>query len=641
MFFSTRLALANLLSPPGASMADRVGVRQMTSVNLTTTIKTDMSRAAHVGTRLLTVIAVAFFLLTAFRAGYTHDETDFPNYYTAAVSVTRGQQLHNLYDWTWFQRQMNYAGFERQLGAYTPQTPLTMLPFVELTRFGPQTAKRIWLVCNLVFLGATVWLLSRVTRFRAEQIALVAFLGYGSLYMNFLYGQYYVFLLFLLTLGFYCLHEQRGAAGGFLYGMVFGLKLYGGPFLIYFSVKRNWRAVAGMLTAMVFVGVVAIAMFGWKDVVFYATQILPRSLEGGSVDPYHPGNPTISTLLRRTFMPEPELNPQPPWSSPWLFFFLRSLVLFALLVFTSLGLAVKRGGKDKRDFAWFVIAVLLLSTSVASYTFIVLLLPVIILLEEATRRVRIGLLACFVLLCSPLPSRLDPFFPKVWLLLGLYLLAGRPNWRLLRLNRVAVTSTIVVLAALLDANWHMVSYRNEPGQRFQRVAVEQGELFAASPAVSPYGLFYQTMGKDRYVLNWMHGDRIQKISLEGEVFNPFESADGRIRFELVSNGRSTMMEFNPLNHEVAQLPSGAPAERERGSKVSPNGKWEAFTAALGGAKQIWVRDLATGKAEQLTGGRCNSIAPEWETDSSSILFASDCGRAYGLPSLYRAKIPAN
>jgi Tol biopolymer transport system component len=76
------------------------------------------------------------------------------------------------------------------------------------------------------------------------------------------------------------------------------------------------------------------------------------------------------------------------------------------------------------------------------------------------------------------------------------------------------------------------------------------------------------------------------------------------------------------------------------AKVSPDGKWEAFAAELWGSKQIWVRDLATGKAEPLTGGRCNSIAPEWEMDSDSILFASDCERAYGLPSLYRAKIPA-
>ena len=51
--------------------------------------------------------------------------TDFPNYYTAARLVRSGGHLRDFYDWTWFQRQMNVAGFERQLGAYTPQPPLT------------------------------------------------------------------------------------------------------------------------------------------------------------------------------------------------------------------------------------------------------------------------------------------------------------------------------------------------------------------------------------------------------------------------------------------------------------------------------------------------------------------------------------
>jgi Tol biopolymer transport system component len=41
----------------------------------------------------------------------------------------------------------------------------------------------------------------------------------------------------------------------------------------------------------------------------------------------------------------------------------------------------------------------------------------------------------------------------------------------------------------------------------------------------------------------------------------------------------------------------------------------------------------------LTGGNCNSSSPAWTLDSSSILFASDCGRAFGLPALYRAPVP--
>ena len=55
-------------------------------------------------------------------------ETDFPNYYTAAVLVHQHQPLHKYYDWTWFARQINRAGNGTQLGAYTPQTPLRCFP---------------------------------------------------------------------------------------------------------------------------------------------------------------------------------------------------------------------------------------------------------------------------------------------------------------------------------------------------------------------------------------------------------------------------------------------------------------------------------------------------------------------------------
>src|SRR5215813_2364780 len=101
---------------------------------------------AHIGlVRLGASLAFAYLLVTSFWGGWTSEETDFPNYYTAAVLVRQNQPLRNYYDWTWFERQMNYAGFER-LGAYTPHTPLTMLPVVPLAAFPPQVAKRIWLV---------------------------------------------------------------------------------------------------------------------------------------------------------------------------------------------------------------------------------------------------------------------------------------------------------------------------------------------------------------------------------------------------------------------------------------------------------------------------------------------------------------
>jgi len=93
--------------------------------------------------RVLAIVGFVVFMGTAFRRGWTEPSTDFPNYYTAAALVRQHRPLRNYYDWTWFAREMNYASFETQLGAYTPQTPLTMLPMAALIGLPPQTTRRV------------------------------------------------------------------------------------------------------------------------------------------------------------------------------------------------------------------------------------------------------------------------------------------------------------------------------------------------------------------------------------------------------------------------------------------------------------------------------------------------------------------
>jgi hypothetical protein len=589
-------------------------------------------------TRLAAIAAIVFFLATAFRSGWRRAETDFPNYYTAAVLMRKGLPVREYYDWTWFQRQMNYAGIERQLGGYQPQTPLTALPLVGLASFAPQTAKRVWLAINFAFLGLTVWLLARVTGFRTEQMVLLTFLGFGSLYSNFLYGQYYVFLLFLLTLAFYSLDKGKAAASGFISGLAFALKLYGGPLLLYFVVKKNWRAVAGFVVAAACGAAVAIAVFGWQDVHFYATQILPRALEGEIIDPYNSGNGTMATLLRRLFVPEPELNPHPLWNAPVVFFFLQPFVGLLTLAATLLGLLGERAGFERRDFAWFLIAILLLSTNTASYTFILLLLPISLLLADADVAERIFLVAAFFALCFPLRPGWSAAFPKLWVLLAVFFVVGRHYWRSLSPRLVVAAVIVAALLAAADARRHAVSYAAEPGQRHERIAVEKNALFSSSPAVSTAGLFYQSIGDDRYILRWLHDGKIEELAFEGHAFHPVApTADGPIYFELVAHGTSTTMVFDPMTRTVTPglLPdSSGPTD----SAVSPDGKWIAFETARAGPKQIWVRNVVSGKEEALTGGNCNSSSPAWELDSKAVIFASDCGRGIGLPALYRTRI---
>lgn len=593
-------------------------------------------------TRVVACAALVFFLLTAFRSGWRHEESDFPNYYTAAVLVRKGLPLRNYYDWTWFQRQMNYAGLEHSLGGYIPQTPVTMLPFVPLARFAPQTAKRIWLVCNLFFLCGTAWLLARVTRFRAEQIWLLIFAGFGSLYSNFLLGQYYVFLLFLFTVAFYFLDRGKQVAGGLTSGIAFGLKLYGGPFLLYFAAKRQWRAVAGMIAASICLLAVAVMLFGWSDVHYFATQVLPRAADAEVISPYHPNNNAFPILLRRLFMFEPELNPHPLWNVPQLFFFLRSLVTLGVMAFTVLPLATTRMKNPRCDFAWFFIAMLLISPNISSYTTILLVLPLVLLLEDAARNVQVFLLICYILLTLPTFTPWMWLFPKVWLLLALFILIGRDYWRSLTRRFAAAVAIAVILLAAADARRHFASYAQEPGRRFEQITLATSPVFY--PAVTRAGIIYQTMGNGPYVLRYLHGEQVQDFYFAGEAFHPrVASPDGPIHFELVANQTSTIMAFNPSTGiaEPAPQPVTTPVsgvEELTDSTISPDGMWFAFTSAQTGPNQVWLGNLSTGQARQLSGGNCNSQSPAWELDSKSILFTSDCGRGMGLPALYRAPI---
>ena len=592
-------------------------------------------------TRLAALAAIIFFLATAFRSGWKRAETDFPNYYTAAVMVRKGIPLRDFYDWTSFQRQMNYAGVERQLGGFPPQTPVVALSLVELTGFPVQTAKQIWLVLNFGFLAATVWLLAKLTQFSVAQMTLLAFSGFASLYTNFLYGQYYVFLLFLLTVAFYCLDRGRSIAGGFLSGLAFALKLYGGPLLLYFAAKRNWRAVAGFAAAAGCAVATAVTLFGWQDVYYYASQILPRGLRGENIDPYNSLNATFATFFRHALLKEPELNPQPLWDAPWLFFFLQPFVNLSILTLSYLGLERKRMASDRHDFAWFIIVILLLSASASSYTYFVLLLPVALLLQEAEPAERIYLIVSFVALTFPLRPGWIWAYPRLWVLLGLFLVVGRRYFRELSPKLVVGALVGVAIFSLLDARRQMVGYAAAPAQRFESVAFEKGAVFSSSPAVSKAGIFYQSMGKDRYVLRWLHDGQIEELAFEGHAFHPVApSPDGPIYFELVAHGASTTMAFDPStrNTAPAYLPDSV---KPSDSVSSPDGRWAVFESARNGPKQIWLRNVTSGTVQLLTGGNCNSTSPVWELDSKAIIFASDCGRGIGLPALYRATVPGS
>ncbi len=79
-------------------------------------------------------------------------------------------------------------------------------------------------------------------------------------------------------------------------------------------------------------------------------------------------------------------------------------------------------------------------------------------------------------------------------------------------------------------------------------------------------------------------------------------------------------------------------EEARYPSVSPDGQWLAYSRQQGGVWNLWLRDLHTGEENRITRAECDDISPAWESDSKTLVFASDCGRSVGLTALHRQRV---
>src|ERR1700722_678612 len=110
----------------------------------------------------LCAILAALLLAKGILPGWRVLNTDFPNYYLVARLLREGYNLDRIYDWIWLQRIKDHWGLDQALVGFAGLSPFSALPVVPLTIFPAIVAKRLWIIANLLFLGASIELLNRV-----------------------------------------------------------------------------------------------------------------------------------------------------------------------------------------------------------------------------------------------------------------------------------------------------------------------------------------------------------------------------------------------------------------------------------------------------------------------------------------------
>lgn len=521
----------------------------------------------------LAVLLTAEVIARPLRDGWRRMETDFPNYYTAAILTAKHMPLREFYEWSWFQRQINRAGIRFQPGGYIPHTPLTMMPFLPLTGFPPQRAKQIWLILQMILLASSAFLLARIGRLAVLESLIIILLARAAVAANFRLGQYYILILFLLTAAFWSLLRRRDYLGGALLGAIFALKLYTLPFAFYFAVRRQWKALAGFGGAVAGLWLLAAAVFGWGDIWFFAHTVMARGLDGSVNDPYNPGWASMTGFLRRTLMAEPALNPHPAWNAPAAFFFLRAVYILGVLGVALAALAKWPAEREGRALAWFVMVLFVLSPNEASYHFVLLAVPVAMLLAGAPRLWGAGLLALYIALELPLYRWDAPLFPKAWLMLALFLYTGWPLLRGLRPRTVGAVGLAVVAVSAAAAFARMRVFRLETPQVAHLAILESGGIYSERPSASAGGFVHEIMAGDRFGMRWWNQAGSRTFRFAGDAFHPVGmERSPEIAFELVRDSRSSICLFDPASGGVrvaveAGLDPTEPALSPDGTKL--------------------------------------------------------------------------
>jgi hypothetical protein len=524
----------------------------------------------------MAALSFCWFAYDGLARGWSARTTDFPNYYTAARVVLSHADVRTLYEYPDFQRSMNEAGFEEQLGGYVPQTPIACLPFIPLTLLNPVQARRVWLMLNLVLLWLTLWMLSKTTTFRIPELWLIVFCGYPALRQNFVLGQYYVVLAAVIALALYSLVRFRNLLAGCALGVVVSLKLYGAPIVLFLACKRRFRVLAAISAVIIVALIITVARFGVGGMTYYFAQVLPRSLAGETLDPFNPANNSVATMLRRVFIAEPELNPHPLVVSPFAFAFLKTAFAFVVLAVPSFVSWVRRGAPTQIEFAWWVIAMLLISPNTALYTFVLLMLPVALLLDYYPRRQWPLILIPYIVLCLPLRPSWSWTFPKVWLLALLFVVAGYSFYR--SIDRAAAMK-LTVLGLTASFAVAMLSTRRPeiPAKGAVPFARFESAIYSNEPVVTANGVFYESIRGERFAIARFNDDRTDTIEFSGNVFRPVTADSGeKVYFEIVSHGRSFLNYIDLQSRSHGELRVSQPDPH--GLAASRNGRLLAFVS---------------------------------------------------------------
>jgi Glycosyltransferase family 87/WD40-like Beta Propeller Repeat len=568
--------------------------------------------------------------------------TDFPDYYLAAHFIREDKDASRAYEWVWLERQKDYIEMDQRIVGLVPLTPFSTLVVWPLTRLSPLAAKHCWIAINLGMLVMIGLLIKSLTELQWRRICFVMLSSF-PLQRNLLYGQYYVLLLFILLLACWLYVRQCRILSGVLIGLGSGLKIFPVIYLIYFLKKKDFKALGGGFIGCAFSLIVAVFVFGWQLHRVYVFQVLPWVLRGEGLDPYNLATSSISSVLHRLFIFEPQWNPHPAFNAPWIFAVLHPLLQMVIIAPALLLVFPMKTSSRQLRLEWgaLLVASLTISTSSSSYLFTLLIFSVCVLWKELEERGSVyatsGMLVIYATAIYPgwknagwtgwsVLFGAPRLYASILLCLLFYLLLMPQRlWSKPRREQYIWTSILAVVSVLsIISNLHHQRGLYEDYR--WRLSMPNELLMAVNPVIQDNSIYFIALLQDGYHLAVEHLGEVRfSDSSESDLLGVAAAKSGQWVEHVGSTSRIVLIPQSEYRISQAESPV-----------ASFDGSWLGYLREDGGRTRIWVHslNLSTETDKVITPPNLNVYEMSFFPNGSLVFAATRNG---GKPELFIAE----
>lgn len=537
--------------------------------------------------RVFVFASSLFIILYGVLPGFFRVEGDFIPFYVAGKNFFNGINPISFYRFPDFQKLIDASGLSTRMFSIGGSSPASFL-IGALASIVPAGYSKF--VLTAISLGAFVLLAHVSAKFTGSstKTAYLVFLSSSfALATNFSSGEPFIILTLLFAAAFFAFSIDADRVSGAFLGIIFPLQVFTAIPALFFLLAKRWRVFIYFIFAAVFFVLITSLIAGEPLVSYYLQHVFPFYINGRIQNPFSISYQTAWSFLKRVFLFDPTLNPNPIIASRNTYVFLISL--FKAIIVVPSAYFFYRGIEKKNTRESFIAStfpIIFLSPTALAFQLVIFAPAIICLgqtaLEEQRMTVSRFFIVLYALACLPLYSFASnylnvrtPFllYERFFMLLSIYFIYLFFQLRLLPKHLIVVRLSITAaIIAAVTVTLYMGDSTPEPTQDP-----------VLSPVLSGYQLHYASFSPCVY------GNKLSYVSLDSATRNYAVISSGlnSRRSDPVGNcyrvsvdeiGRRSAIESIEEDSEVVNFSSeaGSRVYNGNGGSVSQGGTIGAF-----------------------------------------------------------------